>query len=54
MIRLDEKYWPAINNLALVLAQLDQPREALGYAREAMSLTPGNPAVKHTLGFVLY
>src|SRR5690606_4769579 len=44
-------YWPALNNLAYLLAEGDGSAEALGLARRAVLLAPDQPVVMHTLGW---
>jgi putative PEP-CTERM system TPR-repeat lipoprotein len=44
---------PAINNLANVMLKLDRTDQALVYARRAYELTPDNPLVNDTLGWIL-
>jgi tetratricopeptide (TPR) repeat protein len=44
----------ALNNLAYLLASLNQPEEALAYAQQAQELAPTLPEVEDTLGWVLY
>jgi putative PEP-CTERM system TPR-repeat lipoprotein len=48
----DRAHAIATNNLAYVLGELDDPR-ALGVARRAAALAPGNPDVLDTLGVLL-
>lgn len=52
---LDEKNKMALNNLAYTLAEYgNQPDEALSLAQKAVELSPNEPAVRDTLGWVLY
>jgi tetratricopeptide (TPR) repeat protein len=44
----------ALNNLAYLLASLNQSDEALAYAQQAQELAPTLPEVQDTLGWVLY
>jgi tetratricopeptide (TPR) repeat protein len=44
----------ALNNLAYLLATMNQSDEALAYAQQAQELAPTLPEVEDTLGWVLY
>jgi tetratricopeptide (TPR) repeat protein len=44
----------ALNNLAFLLAEEGQAREARKYAEKAVELAPNNPDFEDTLGWVLY
>jgi tetratricopeptide (TPR) repeat protein len=44
----------ALNNLAYLLASLNQSDEALAYAQQAQELAPTLPEVEDTIGWVLY
>ena len=52
ILRQDPKYVPALNNLAWLYQQEKDPR-ALEYAEKANQLTPDNPAILDTLGWIL-
>lgn len=50
-LTVDESYWPAHNNLAMVRIHLDRPTEAIAPAERARALTDDQIAsVLHTLG----
>ena len=53
---VNDKFWPAYNNLAFLLAnQQDAAKlaEALQLAKQALALNPGGSEVLDTLGFIL-
>jgi putative PEP-CTERM system TPR-repeat lipoprotein len=52
ILRQDPKYVPALNNLAWLYQQEKDPR-ALEHAEKANQLTPDNPAILDTLGWIL-
>ncbi len=52
ILRQEPKYVPALNNLAWLYQQEKDPR-ALEYAEKANQLTPENPAILDTLGWIL-
>ncbi|MDO8345628.1 MAG: PEP-CTERM system TPR-repeat protein PrsT, partial [Cellvibrio sp.] len=52
ILRQEPKYVPALNNLAWLYQQEKDPR-ALEYAEKANQLTPDNPAILDTLGWIL-
>lgn len=52
MLRLNPNYVPALNNLAWILHEQNDPR-ALGYAEQANKLKPDNAAILDTLGWIL-
>jgi tetratricopeptide (TPR) repeat protein len=51
---LDEKNVPALNDLAYLLAEANQPDEALKYAQQAKEFAPENSAIDDTLGWTYY
>jgi Tfp pilus assembly protein PilF len=54
-LSLDEKNRMALNNLAFILADSgNQPDEALSLAQRAVELSPNEPEVRDTLGWVYY
>jgi tetratricopeptide (TPR) repeat protein len=53
-LALDEKNSLAVNNVAYLLAESNQPDEALKYAQKAKELAPANAAVDDTLGWTYY
>ncbi|BBJ22847.1 XrtA/PEP-CTERM system TPR-repeat protein PrsT [Candidatus Nitrotoga sp. AM1P] len=52
ILRQEPKYVPALNNLAW-LYQQEKDSRALEYAEKANQLTPDNPAILDTLGWIL-
>jgi putative PEP-CTERM system TPR-repeat lipoprotein len=52
VLKQDPKYVPALNNLAWLYQQENDPR-ALEYAEKANQLVPDNPAIMDTLGYIL-
>jgi putative PEP-CTERM system TPR-repeat lipoprotein len=52
ILRQEPKYVPALNNLAWLYQQEKNPR-ALEYAEKANQLTPDNPAILDTMGWIL-
>jgi len=55
VLELDAGNGTALNNLAFVLAEYEnQSDEALGYAEKALELSPNDPTVRDTLGWVLF
>jgi tetratricopeptide (TPR) repeat protein len=56
--KMNPNFWFAANNLAFLLSELSDNKpdydRALGLAREALKLRPGDPAVIDTLGWVYY
>jgi putative PEP-CTERM system TPR-repeat lipoprotein len=52
VLQLDPKYVPALNNLALLYQQENDPR-ALESAEKANQLLPDTPAILDTLGYIL-
>ena len=53
-LALDAQNAGALNNLAYLLCDTNQPDEALKYAQQAKQLAPDNPAVDDTLGWTYY
>ena len=54
VLKIDPEEGLALNNLAyLLIEHLDNPAEALPYARQAQRLTPTDPGVLDTLGWIL-
>jgi len=54
-LELDDRNKMALNNLAYVLAEYgNQPDEALRLAQKATEISPNEPAVQDTLGWVYY
>jgi len=51
---MDPRNFQALNNLAYLLSENNQPDEALKYAQQAKELAPDNPAVDDTLGWTYY
>jgi len=55
VLKLEPEQPTALNNMAFLLAeQMNNPAEALPYARAAKKLDPANPNVLDTLGWILY
>jgi len=53
-LALDSGNALALNNLAYLLANNQQPDEGLKYAQQAKQLAPDSPAVDDTLGWIYY
>jgi predicted Zn-dependent protease len=54
VLKLDSRNMVALNNLAYLLADGNQPDEALKYAQMAKEIAPDSPAVDDTLGWVYF
>lgn len=55
LVQLDGRNVVALNNLAYLLANhSNQPDEALKYAQQAAEISPNNPAIEDTLGWVYF
>jgi tetratricopeptide (TPR) repeat protein len=54
ILSVDRNNLLALNNIAYLLANTNQPDEALTFAQQAKEVAPGVAAVEDTLGWVLY
>lgn len=54
LIAAAPEFWPALNNLAVLLTDAGDFAEALEFAAAAHALAPENAAVIHTLGWALF
>ena len=54
ILSIDRANVYALNNLAYLLASMNQSDEALAYAQQAQELAPTLPEVEDTIGWVLY
>jgi Tfp pilus assembly protein PilF len=54
VIAADPDNHQALNNLAYILAERNQPGEALKFAQRAKELAPDRPVYADTLGWILY
>ncbi len=54
VLQLDSKNIGALNNLSYLLAEANQPDEALNFAQQAKEAAPDSPAIDDTLGWVYF